>query len=58
MRHRIVRHVRAGAAPITAVQGDPVFEIRLNATRKIPANDSGSGTLPEHGVMLCGVIRW
>lgn len=49
---------RAGATLIPAVQGDPVLEIRLNATRKVPANDSGSGTLPEHAVMPCGVIRW
>ncbi len=48
----------AGVALIPAVQGDPVFEIRLRATGKAPANDSGSGTLPEHAVMPCGVIRW
>ena len=49
---------RAGAALISAVQGHPALEIRLNATRKVAANDSGSGTLPKHAVMLCGVIIW
>ena len=50
--------LQAGAALISEIQGDSGFGIRLNATRKVPAKDSGSGALPGHGVMLCGVIRW
>ena len=36
--------LQAGAALISDMQGDSGFEMRLNATRKEPANASGSDT--------------
>ncbi len=38
----------------SAVEGDPGFEVNLDATRREAANDNDA----EHGVMLRSSIRW
>ena len=40
------------------MQGNPGFEVTLDATRSEPANDNGADTPAEHGVMLRAAIRW
>ena len=52
------RDWRIGWRLTSAVRGDPGFEVTLDATRKEPANDNGSGTPAEHGVMLRAAVRW
>ena len=49
------RDYRIGWRMTSAVEGDPGFEVRLDATRREAANDDGP---PEHGVMLRSLIRW
>ena len=49
------RDYRLGWRLNSAVEGDPGFEVSLDATRREPANDNGE---PEHGVMLRSLIRW
>ena len=50
------REYRLGWRLTSAIQGDPGFEVSLDATRSEPANDNGAA--PEHGIMLRGAIRW
>ncbi|MCY4382466.1 MAG: hypothetical protein OXE44_04875, partial [Nitrospinae bacterium] len=52
------RDYRIGWRVTSAVEGDPGFEVRLDATRREAANDNGSGSGAEHGVMLRSLIRW
>ena len=52
------RDYRIGWRLTSAVRGDPGFEVNLDATRREPANDAGSGAPVEHGVMLRSAIRW
>ncbi len=52
------RDYRLGWRLTSAVQGDPGFEVTLDATRREPANDAGSGAPIEHAVMLRVAIRW
>ena len=49
-----LRDWRLGWRLASAVEGDPGFEVSLDAVRREPANDAA----PEHGVMLRGAIRW
>ena len=53
-----VRDYRIGWRLTSAVEGDPGFEVSLDATRREAANDNGSGSGAEHGVMLRSLIRW
>jgi len=39
----------------SAVEGDPGFEVNLDATRREAANGN---TPPEHAIMLGSRIRW
>ena len=48
------REYRMGWRLTSAVEGDPGFEVSLDATRREAANDNGA----EHGVMLRSTIRW
>ena len=52
------RDCRIGWRLIPVVRDDPGFEVTLDATRSEPANDNGSATPVEHGVMLRAGIRW
>ena len=52
------RDYRIGWRLTSVVRGDPGFEVKLDATRREPANDNGAGTPVEHGVMLRSAIRW
>ena len=56
------RDYRIGWRLTSAVKGHPGFEVNLDATRREPANDNGAGagtgSEPEHGVMLRAAIRW
>jgi len=52
-----VRDYRIGWRLTSAVEGDPGFEVSLDATRREAANP-GSGSGAEHGVMLRSLIRW
>ncbi len=55
------REYRMGWRLTSAVEGDPGFEVSLDATRREAANDPGSGSgagKAEHGVMLRSTIRW
>ncbi len=49
------REYRLGWRLTSAVEGDPGFEVSLDATRNEPANDNGP---VEHGAMLRALIRW
>ncbi len=49
------RDYRIGWRLTSAVEGDPGFEVNLDAIRREAANDNGA---PEHGVMLRSLIRW
>ena len=49
------REYRLGWRLTSAVEGDPGFEVNLDATRREGANDNGA---PDHGVMLRSLIRW
>ena len=48
------RDYRIGWRLISAVRGDPGFEVSLDATRREAVNDNDA----EHGVMLRSLIRW
>ena len=48
------RDWRIGWRLTSAVEGDPGFEVSLDATRREAANDNAA----EHGVMLRSLIRW
>ncbi|GEM_PF-3906383 len=52
------RDYRIGWRMTSAVEGDPGFEVRLDATRREAANDNGPPGDAEHGVMLRSLIRW
>ena len=55
------RDYRIGWRLTSAIEGDPGFEVNLDATRRESANDNGSaaGTgKPDHGVMLRALVRW
>ena len=47
------RDYRIGWRLKSAVEGDPDFEVNLNAIRREAANDDA-----EHGVMLRSPMRW
>ena len=47
------RDYRIGWRLAPALEGDPGFEMSLDAARREPANDDA-----EHGVMLRGLMRW
>ena len=49
------REYRMGWRLTSAVEGDPGFEVNLDAIRREAANDNGEA---EHGVMLRSLIRW
>ncbi len=49
------RDYRIGWRLTSAIEGDPGFEVNLDATRKEAAN---SNELPEHGLMLRAAIKW
>ncbi len=49
------RDYRIGWRLTSAIEGDPGFEVNLDATRKEAANGNEP---PEHGLMLRGAIRW
>ncbi len=49
-----MREYRLGWRLISAVRGDPGFEVSLDATRREAANDNDA----EHRVMLWSSIRW
>ena len=49
------RDYRLGWRLTSALEGDPGFEVGLDATRRETANGNGP---PEHGVMLRGAIKW
>ncbi len=48
------REYRMGWRLTSAVEGDPGFEVSLDATRREAVNDNAA----EHGVMLRSTIRW
>ena len=48
------RDYRLGWRLTSAVEGDPGFEVNLDATRREAANDNAA----EHGIMLRSLIRW
>ena len=48
------RDWRLGWRLTSAVEGDPGFEVNLDAVRREAADDAA----PEHGVMLRGTVRW
>ena len=48
------RDYRIGWRLTSAVEGDPGFEVSLDAVRREAANDNAA----EHGVMLRSLIRW
>ena len=48
------RDWRLGWRLTSVVEGDPGFEVNLDATRREAANDNDA----EHGVMLRSLIRW
>ena len=48
------REYRMGWRLTSAVEGDPGFEVSLDATRREAVNDNDA----EHGVMLRSLIRW
>ena len=48
------RDWRIGWRLTSAIEGDPGFEVSLDATRREPANDEA----PEHAVMLRAAVRW
>ena len=48
------RDYRIGWRLTSAVEGDPGFEVNLDAIRREAANDNAA----EHGVMLRGAVRW
>ena len=48
------RDWRLGWRLTSAVEGDPGFEVSLDAIRREAANDNDA----EHGVMLRGAVRW
>ena len=56
------RDYRIGWRLTSAVSGDPGFEVNIDAMRREPVNDNGAGagtgSEPEHGVMLRAGIRW
>ena len=55
------RTYRIGWRLTSALRGDPGFEVRLDATRRKPANPgsgAGAGSRAEHGAMLRSSIRW
>ena len=52
------RDYRIGWRLTSAVEGDPGFEVNLDAIRREAANDNGSPGNAEHGVMLRSLIRW
>ena len=52
------RDYRTGWRLTSALEGDPGFEVHLDATRKEPANRNGARAPVEHGVMLRGAIRF
>ena len=54
------RDYRLGWRPTPTAPGASGFEFTLDATRREPVNDngSGSGAAPEHGVMLRSAVRW
>ena len=52
------RDWRLGWRLTPAGPGAGGVEVSLDATRREPANDAGSGAKPEHGVMLRGAMRW
>ncbi|MCY4584265.1 MAG: hypothetical protein OXE50_15940, partial [Chloroflexi bacterium] len=49
-----VRDYRIGWRLTSAVEGNPGFEVRLDAIRREAANDNEA----EHGVMLRSLVRW
>ena len=56
------RDYRIGWRLTSAIEGNPGFEVNLDAIRRESANDNGSGagtgSEPEHGVVLRAAIRW
>jgi len=46
---------RPGWRLTSAIEGDPGFEVNLDATRKEAANGNEP---PEHGLMLRAAIKW
>ena len=52
------REYRVGWRLTSAIEGDPGFEVNLDAMRRESANDDGAGAPAEHGVMLRAAIRW
>ena len=52
------RDYRVGWRLTSALEGDPGFEVHLDATRKEPANRNGARAPVEHGAMLRGAIRF
>ena len=48
------REYRMGWRLTSVVEGDPGFEVSLDAVRREAVNDGG----PGHGVMLRGMVRW
>ena len=49
------RDWRLGWRLSPALEGDPGFEVSLDAARREPAGDDAA---PEHGVMLRAMVRW
>ena len=52
------RDYRVGWRLTSALEGDPGFEVDLDATRKEPANRNGARAPVEHGAMLRGALRF
>ena len=48
------RDYRIGWRLTSAIEGDPGFEVNLDATRREPANDNEA----DHALMLRGAIPW
>ena len=52
------RDYRIGWRLTSAIEGDPGFEVNLDAMRRESANDNELDARTEHGVMLRAAIRW
>ena len=52
------REYRIGWRLTSAIEGDPGFEVNLDAMRRESANDNGADVPVDHGVMLRAAIRW
>jgi len=52
------RDYRIGWRLTSAIEGDPGFEVNLDAMRRESANDNGADVPVDHGVMLRAAIRW